>query len=278
MSCHGSASWPGTWLRHASSPLEELRMSDTAIAAIVFACVFGSALLGLFLRSVLPEDHLSQDSRDVVKLGTGLIATMAALVLSLLISSAKTSFDQMQGELVQTAARVVSLDRTLADYGPKTTEIRDLLKRTYAGRVELLFGRHGSHQGTADTPERIVGTENIRAKLWGLSPGTDAQRWLQSHALDMADELASTRWLLLMQNDVSLPMPLLVALVCWLALIFATFGLLAPRNGTVVMALFVCALSTAGAIVLILEMNSPFDGFMKLSSAPMRDALAELGR
>ena len=70
-------------------------MSDTAIAALIFACVFGSALFGLFLRTALPEDHLSQESRDVVKLGTGLIATMAALVLSLLVSSAKSSFDQM---------------------------------------------------------------------------------------------------------------------------------------------------------------------------------------
>jgi hypothetical protein len=92
----------------------------------VFACVFGSAMLGLFAGNVLPEHHLSQDSKDVVKLGTALIATMAALVLSLLISSAKNTFDKMSDELLQNAARVVSLDRDLADYGPETREIRDL--------------------------------------------------------------------------------------------------------------------------------------------------------
>jgi len=253
-------------------------MSETAIASLVFACVFGSALLGLFIRSALPEHHLSQESKDVVNLGTGLIATMAALVLSLLISSAKSSFDQMDAELVQNAARAISLDRTLADYGPETKEIRDLLKRNYGARVALLFPSDASHEETLDTPESIVRAENLRAKLWELSPGSDSQRWLQSHALDLASEISSTRWLLLMQKDVSLPTPLLVVLVCWLALIFSSFGLHAPRNGTVIAALFVCALSTAGAILLILEMNSPFEGFMKLSSAPMRDALADLGR
>lgn len=253
-------------------------MSEVEIASIVFACVFGSALFGLFLRGALPADHLSPESKDVVKLGTGLIATMAALVLSLLISSAQAKFNQVDAELVQNAARVVSLDRILADYGPETNEIREQMKRTYAARIELLFPGDGSHDGTLDTPEAVIGTESIRARLWKLSPGNDAQHWLQSQALELANDLSSTRWLLLMQRNVSMPMTLLVVLVLWLVLIFSTFGLLAPRNGTVIVALFVCALSTAGAILLILEMNSPFAGLMKLSSAPMRDALADLGR
>ena len=114
-------------------------MSPLAIGVIVFACVFGAAMLGLFIGDALPEHHLSQDSKDVVKLGTALIATMAALVLSLLISSAKSSFDKMDSELVENAARAISLDRVLADYGPETRELRDLLKRSYAARIELLF-------------------------------------------------------------------------------------------------------------------------------------------
>jgi len=253
-------------------------MSESAVAAIVFACVFGSALFGVFLRGVLPEDHLSQDSKDVVKLGTGLIATMAALVLSLLISSAQRKFEQMDTELVENAARVVSLDRMLADYGPETTAVREQLKRNYAARMELLFPSHGEREGTSDTPEAVIGTESIRARLWTLSPASDAQRWLRSSALDLDSEISQTRWLQLMERDATLPMPLLTVLVCWLVLIFSTFGMLAPRNATVVVALFVCALSTAGAILLILELNQPFSGVMKLSQDPMRDALADLGR
>jgi hypothetical protein len=252
-------------------------MSSIAIASIVFACVFGSAMLGLFLRGALPAHHLSQDSKDVVKLGTGLIATMAALVLSLLISSAKSSFDKMDQELVQNAAGTIELDRVLADFGPETREIRALLKRSYAARIELLFPGDKTQDAKEDTPEAIVRTEGIRAKLWELSPQNDAQRGIRAQAVEIANEISSKRWLLLMQKYESIPMTLLIVLVSWLAIIFAAFGLFAPRNATVLAALFVCALSASGAILLILEMNSPFAGLMKISSAPMLDALEHLG-
>lgn len=253
-------------------------MSPLAIAAIVFACVFGAALLGLLLGHVLPENHLSQESKDVVKLGTALIATMSALVLSLLISSAKSEFDRMDSELLQNAARVISLDRILADYGPETKEVRDLVKRGYSARIALLFPGEKLPAGAEDSAAAVIRTESLRAKLWELAPQSDAQRWLRSQAVEIASEMSSTRWLLLLQRDESIPMTLLVVLLSWLVIIFATFGLFAPRNATVVAALFVCALSASGAILLILEMNTPFTGLMKISSAPMRDALAELGR
>lgn len=253
-------------------------MSEPEIAGLVFSCVFGSALLGLFTHGALPADHLSQEAKDVVKLGTGLVATLAALVLSLLISSAKTSFDRMDEEIVENAARVVSLDRMLADYGPETKDVRDRLKQTYAAGVQRLFPDEQSHAGKLDTPAAVMRMEGIRAKLWELTPANDAQRWMRSQAVETASQMAATRWLLLMQKDVAIPVPLLVVLVAWLMLIFATFGLLAPRNSTVIAVLLVCALSATGAILLILEMNSPFAGIMKISSAPMRDALANLGQ
>jgi hypothetical protein len=253
-------------------------VSPLGIAVIVFACVFGAAMLGLFIGGVLPEHHLSQDSKDVVKLGTALIATIAALVLSLLISSAKSSFDRFNDELVQTAAKAVLLDRVLADYGPETREIRDLMKRSYTTAVELIFSDDRSQQAKLSTPEAVSRMEAIQVKLRGLSPQNDAQRGLQSRALDIAGEMSSTRWLLLVQKEESIPTPLLVVLVVWLAIIFAAFGLFAPRNATVIAALFLCALSASGAVLLILEMNSPLTGLMRISSAPMRDALAHLGQ
>jgi hypothetical protein len=253
-------------------------MSAMAIALIVFACVFGAAMLGLFMGGVLPEHHLSQDSKDVVKLGTALIATIAALVLSLLISSAKSSFDRFNDELAQNAAKTVLLDRVLADYGPETREIRDLIKRSYAMAVELIFSGDRSQQAKLDTPEAVARLEGIQAKLRGLSPQNDAQRGLQSRALEIAGEMSSTRWLLLVQKEESIPTPLLVVLVVWLAIIFAAFGLFAPRNATVIAALFLCALSASGAVLLILEMNSPLTGLLRISSAPMREALAHLGQ
>jgi hypothetical protein len=253
-------------------------VSPLEIGAGVFACVFGAAMLGLFIRDALPEHHLSEDSKDVVKLGTALIATMAALVLSLLISSAKSSFDKMDSELVENAARVISLDRALANYGPETRDVRDLLKRSYAERIDLLFPGEKTQTAKEDAAEAVMRWEGIQTKLWELSPQNDVQRGLRSRAVEIAGEISSTRWLLLLQKEESLPMTLLVVLVSWLAIIFATFGLFAPRNATVIAALLVCALSVAGAILLIVEMNSPFTGLMKVSSAPMRAALASLGR
>ena len=90
-------------------------MSSTTISLIVFACIFGGALCGIFLHSVLPERHLSNDSKDIVKLGMGLVATMAALVLGLLVALAKGSYDAQSSELIQMSANIALLDRVLAD-------------------------------------------------------------------------------------------------------------------------------------------------------------------
>jgi hypothetical protein len=253
-------------------------VSPFGISLIVFVCVFGSAVLGLVVGSRLPVHHLSTDTKDVVKLATALIATMAALVLSLLISTAKGAFDKVDAELVENAARAISLDRALADYGPETKEIRDLLKRSFAARIEMLFPTGKSDPEHEDSPEAVVRSENIRTMLWALTPQTEAQRGLRAEAVGIAGAISATRWLLLLQQDESLHMVLLILLVGWLAVIFCTFGLFAPRNATVVAALFVCALSVSGAILLIIEMGNPFSGMMMVSSAPMLDALADLGR
>ena len=253
-------------------------MSALAIAAIAFACVFGAAMLGLSLGHALPENHLSQESKDVVKLGTALIATMSALVLSLLISSAKSAFDKMDGELVQNAARIISLDRALADYGPETKEVRDLVKRAYAARIAMLFPGEEPPAGAEDIAETVVRTETLPAKLWELSPQNvrpalvavagsgDRQR-------DVVDPVATAPTKRRIDPHDAFGGAGVLARHH-----LRHVRLVAPRNGTVVAALFVCALSASGAILLILEMNAPFTGLMKISSAPMRDALAELGR
>ena len=184
----------------------------------------------------------------------------------------------MNDEIVQNAAKAVLLDRVLADYGPETRALRDSMKRSYATTIELLSSGDKSQQAKLDTPEAVARMENFQAKLRELSPRNDAQRGLQSRALEIAGKMSSTRWLLLMQQRESIPMPLLVVLVVWLAIIFAAFGLFAPRNATVIAALFLCALSASGAVLLILEMNSPLTGLMKISSAPLREAFSHLGQ
>lgn len=250
--------------------------SSIWIALIVFAFVFGSALIGMLLHGLVPGEHLSSESKDVVKLALGLIGTMAALVLGLLTASAKSSFDTLDSEVKQSAAQIVLLDRTLAQYGPDTGEIRDLIRRLVALRLKVTWPQETSQAVQLETPEATASIETVQARIRALTPQTDAQRWLQSRAMTISSDLGAARWLIFIQAGSALPLPFLIVLVVWLVVLFGTFGLLAPRNGTVVVALAFCALSVSGSIFLILEMSQPLTGMIKVSSAPLRYALGHL--
>ena len=251
-------------------------MSATAIGLIVFALVFGSALLAMYAHSALPEHHLSADSKDVVKLGIALVATMSALVLSLLVASAKSAYDTRSNQLVQTATDIILLDRALARYGPETKEARALLQRSVAATVDRFWPTEGVRRITIDPNASPV--EAIAEKIEELQPHDETQRLLRSQALTMALEVGRTRLLLFENLGSSIPVPFLVVLVFWLSIIFASFGLFAPRNATVIAVLCVCSLSVAGAIFLILELDRSFEGMLQVSGAPLRGALAQLGR
>jgi hypothetical protein len=251
-------------------------INPIAIRLIVFACVFGGALFGMFLRSVLPENHLSADSKDTVRLGMGLIGTLTALVLGLLVASAKNFYDTQSSELTEMSAKIVLLDRVLSHYGPETNEVRTLLQGAVARTLDRLWpkepGQRPQMEPTADRGEILYD------KIQELSPKNDIQRSLQAQALNMGIDLGKMRWMMFEQGGTFISMPLLAMLVFWLAIIFTSFGLFAPYNATAIATLFVCALSVSGAIFLILEMYSPFEGLMQISSSPLRNALAHLGQ
>lgn len=251
-------------------------MSAIAVSCIVFVCVFSGALFGMFLQGPLPDQHLSSDTKDVVKLGTALVATLAALVLGLLISSTKSAYDAQNGEIKQMSASIVLLDRVLAHYGPETKEARDLLRRAVVGVVDRMWSDENRLATLA--PDKRAEAESLFDKIQDLRPESDVQRSLQSQAQQIITDLGKTRLLLFAQEGSSFAMPFLVVLVFWLTIIFATFGLFAPRNATVVAAFFVYALSVSGAIFLILELDTPFEGLLHISSAPMRDAIARIGQ
>jgi len=254
-------------------------MGSVAISLVAFACIFGGTLVGMFVRNILPEYHVNDESKDAVKMGIGMIATMAALVLALLIASAKGNFDTLSSGLRQTSSRVILLDRVMGQYGPETKEARELLRRGIASTIKRIWPEDKSGQAIAEAPERRVPIEAIQDQLRQLVPQNDAQRWLQSRALQISGDIAEGRWLLIEQlGQSSVPMPFLVMLVFWLTIIFAGFGLFSPRNATVITVLLVCALSAAGALFLILELDTPYAGLLKVSSAPLRTALALLGQ
>jgi hypothetical protein len=251
-------------------------MSSMAISGIVFACVFGGAMLGMFLHNILPEHHISTESKDIVKLAMGLIGTMAALVIGLLTATAKTSYDAQRSEFTQMSADIILLDRVMAMYGPETEETRHLLRRTVASLLDRLEAKKDSR---SEPLEHIAAGGVIYGNIQKLSPQNEAQRGFQAQAQRICAEIAQTRSLMFeQQKGSSIPMPFLVVLVFWLTVILGSFGLFAPRNTTVLVVLFICALSVSGAIFLILELDRPFDGLVHFSNAPLRNALAVLGK
>lgn len=253
-------------------------MTPIAIGLTVLVCVFGGALFGMFLRTVLPEHHLSDASKEVVKLVTGLIATLAALVLGLLVASAKNSFDTFNEGFRQSSARIVLLDRALAQYGPETRELREMLRTSYATRIERLFPSGTSRRSTLDASEGTAALEGFQLRLRALSPQNDTQRSLQSRALEIGDAVAQARWQGIEEEGNTIPAPFLVILIFWLAAMFAGFGLFAPRHGMAIVVLFLGALSLSAAIFLIEELSAPLDGLITISRTPMDRALGYLGK
>jgi hypothetical protein len=253
-------------------------MTSLIIGLITFVCAFGGAMLGLALRNVLPEHHLSEDSRDTVKMGTGLIATLTALVLGLLVSSAKNTFDAMNTSLTQGGARMVMLDRVLANYGPETHDARELLRNNLVTITEALWPQHAVKATGIKTVATASGIEAVQIKIRQLVPQNDSQKVLLSQALQISSELLEMRWLVIEQSQISLPIAFVVILLFWLTILFICIGLFAPPNRTVIAVLFVCAISVAGAIFLMQEMNHPLSGIMKVSGDPLFKALEHLGK
>src|SRR5579863_8391404 len=243
----------------------EALMSSLEISFVTLAIVFGGALLGILLRAVLPQHQLAGESREVVKLGMGLIATMAALVLGLLIASAKSSYDTQNAELTELASKAVLLDRILAHYGPEAKEARDILRSSTVSVLESVSAKpvEGPFQFGMSANGEI-----LYDKIQGLSPKDDAQRSIQAQAVTIMMSMGQIRLLLAAQKSNSVSLPMLIVLVAWLTIIFISFGLFAPLNGTVVVSLLVSAVSVSGAIFLILEMYSPYAGLIHVSGAP----------
>ncbi len=242
-------------------------MTTTLTAVIVFGCLVGAVLLGRALRRVLPEEHLTADSRDTIKLAMGLVATMAALVLGLLVSSAKGSYDAERNEVIQMAAKVAFFDRVLTNYGPEAAGARAGFHEVVKDAVRQMW------PGEAGAPTHLA-----YSAIESLSPHDDTQRKLKDQATTLATDFAQLRSLLVAQSVPSISEPMLIILVSWLVVIFLGFSVLAPPNPTVILALMVSALAVSGAIFLILELDQPFGGLIQISSEPMLNAMHQFAR
>lgn len=251
-------------------------MNPTAIGLLVFVSVFVAALLGMLLRALLPKDHLSAETKDIVRLAMGLVATMTALVLGLLVASAKGSYDTQKAGVTEMAAKAIFLDRVLALYGPETAQARTVVREAVASALARVWPEKGSAPPQL-SPNLARGAALYEA-IQKLSPQTDAQRAFRSQAIATAIDLGQMQWLQFERTGTSISTVLLVVVIFWLAILFLSFGLFAPANPTVIVALVVGALSVSAALFLVLELDRPYGGLIQIPNEPLVKALKYIGQ
>lgn len=249
-------------------------MNTALTATVVAACLLAAVLIGMWCRRLLPDHHRSADSRDTVKLAMGLVATMTALLLGLLISSAKGTYDSQRTEVIQMTAKVAFLDRVLAAYGPDAAEVRTLFRNAVGEAVRHIWPDNTRVRAQL-APNEQAG-DAVYAAIQRLSPRDEMQRGLKAQAVSLAADLGQLRMLLLAQMVPSIPRPLLIAVIVWLVIIFLGFSLLAPPNATTTLSLVAAAVSVAVAVFLIMELDQPLGGLIRISGEPMLNALSQL--
>ena len=203
-------------------------MNTLALSCLIFVLTLGGILLGALLRRALPEHHLSEGSQDVVRLGVGLIATIAALVLGLLIAAAKSSFDTQSTQITQITADIILLDNLLAEYGPEARPIREQMRSIISPLADRLW-REKQASTTALFEFSATG-EKAYLAIQALSPQNSS---LQARAAQVSTDLVQTRLVLFAESSNVIPTPFLVILVLWIVIIFASFSLFADLNLTV---------------------------------------------
>jgi hypothetical protein len=251
-------------------------MNSTLVGLLAFACTFGAALLAIAIHDRLPAQHLEGDSKDAVKLVMGLIATLTAMVLGLLISSAHSTYDGQEAELQQLGVHIYQIDRVLAHFGADASPQREQLRRILDADVARIW--HTGRERGVYAPWVVQReAEGLFESIASLVPKTDLERLGQSRALQLLESVGETRRLLAEQSRGELTWPFLVVLISWLSVLFFGFGLFARFNATVIAAFVVGALSVGAAISLMLQMNQPYAGWLQVSSAPLRNALSQMG-
>jgi hypothetical protein len=250
----------------------EIIVTSTTTSLIAFGVIFGCSLLGMVIRVIVPERHFTNEARDVLRLALGLVTTLNALVLGLLVSTAKSSYDARRSQLTEIAADVILADHSLALYGPETNSARNALRDQVGALVDQIRSR--DVRSTKLQLPRKADWSDFYQMVWRLSPSDDGQKLRKAEVLRLSLEVAQIRASALARESSSIPTVFLVILVFWLAVLFLGFGFLTSRNLMVAGALCVCALIVSTAVYLILDMDQPFTGFMELSIEPLRNAAA----
>lgn len=248
-------------------------MTHIAIGLISFAGIFGGALLGLFAARRVPREYLTTDTQTAITVSVAVIGTLSALVLGLMINTANGSFTKRSEQVRELALQLIRMERNLRRYGPEATEAQASLRIWGFAKAQQLFPDKTKPAVSPETTITLL--ENVQDKILDLSPQTEQQKYLRTLCLNLSSSLIRARWALEQRTGHSTPIPFLVLLIFWLAIVFASFGLFAPSNPTTMVALFLCAVAVAGGIFMIEELDNS-RGFIQLPSDAMHRALNEI--
>ena len=251
-------------------------MPPVAIGLLAFGLALAGILLGSVMQRTLPKGQLSPDSKEVVKLSLGIVATLAALVLGLLVASAKTTYSAREGEINQITAYVILLDNLLAKYGEGAQAARASLRKAIPPMVDHIWREAQSVLVQSAPFKASAEGEAFYQQVQELQPTNDMQRGLKQRIIEVALDLAKARLLLFSHLGSSIPFPFLAVLLLWMTILFAGFSLMAPPNTITLASLIVCALSVSAAIFLILGLDQPFSGLMAIESESLMNALSPL--
>jgi hypothetical protein len=249
-------------------------MSALWISLASFLAIFCSALAGVAVAQRLPEPHLSVETRTAVSVSMAVVGTLAALVLSLMITNASNSFRLRTDAIESLGINILKLDRSLLRYDAPVKDIRVALRAYANAKVEEISIPNPSPKSNLDTLRELEGIED---QILNLTPTTEREHQIVARSLETVQAISDARWLLVEKAGISIPASFLVLLIFWLSLLFASFGLFAPKNATVFIILLLCALAISGGVFMILELGTPTSGLIRVSVEPLRSAVADLG-
>ena len=253
-------------------------MNSLEISAFVFTIISTGAMAGMAIQTYLPQHHRDADTKAVVQLVMGLIATMAALLLSLLIASAHTFYDTQQSEVQQLGVNIILLDDVLARYGHETDAIRALVKSDVSLMIQEISPTEGVGSIALAPQAKRANSVGVLEQVEALPTATPAQTYDKNAALGLLSDIANERLLIHEQSLSTVPKPIFVVMVVWLVGLFFSFGLFARRNPTIIVAMLSGAVSVAAAIFLILDLSQPYSGMTRVSLAPIQSASAQIDR
>jgi hypothetical protein len=262
-------------------------MTEIAYSLLLFIVLIGAAWICMKLQRLRPEHHRSRETSNFVHLVVTMLVTFAALVLGLLTTSVRANFDNVADDIRGYATQIIDLNRLLVAYGPETMPTRWLLRNYTAGAVAATWTgepppSNALNPASGPNDEFMENStlgrmmNEVGAELLALTPTDQIHQLLAAQARARFDTLVLRRWKLIEEASGRSAGPLYLIMVLWLTVIFASFGLTAPRNMLVLIIMAMCAASLASVEFVILDLSTPFSGIYVVSSHPMREAIAHM--